>query len=263
MLLTAWIQYQANVKINAARAGIDLQKLLDDVEASLEAVPNDEAPLTTDDTDLCDADDADEEDEDVGAQSGNWDDDEEEDASDDVESDDIATKVNDDALVIDAVRELSFRRYHDLLRQLESSQQTLNKIEEHLATANPDGLDVEAMNSMKFILSRNDKAMTVFLGQYASVVDLRPMGEISVRPFQKQAKNFGAPTISDNALGSLSLTGLYKKKSTRKSSRILCEPESFVDFSKPIIEAPDFNDRVRDAKLKASSENFCFLTLLA
>jgi len=98
MLLTAWIQYQAKVKINAARAGIDLRKLLDEVEASLEAVPNDEAPLTTDDSDLCDADDADEEDEDVGAQSGNWDDDEgeddeEEDASDDVESDDIESTM--------------------------------------------------------------------------------------------------------------------------------------------------------------------------
>lgn len=98
---------------------------------------------------------------------------------------------------------MNSRRYHDLLRQLESSQQTLNKIKEHLATANPDGLDVKAMNSMKLILSRNDKAMTVFLGQSASVADLRPMGEISVRPFQKQARSFGAPTISDNALGFL------------------------------------------------------------
>jgi len=47
----------------------------------------------------------------------------------------------------------------------------LNKIKEHLATANPDDLDVAAMNLMKFISSRNDKAMTVFLGQSASVVD--------------------------------------------------------------------------------------------
>jgi len=58
---------------------------------------------------------------------------------------------------------------------------------------------------------------------------------------------------------SLSTTGLYKKKSTRKTSRILCDPEPFVDFSKPIVEAQNFSERVRDAKLKASSENFASL----
>jgi hypothetical protein len=270
-LLDMWIMHEARIKVNVINAGISLRALMEDDQADVRITVSTEADVGA----LEDIDD-----ETLEQEFGE----EHKDATildvDDSNncellacispSEPLQTDQNDCAISnksstdAEPVENLAFdsSRAQTFFSKLTALEEALSAVRRWASENDHEFFNAKTTLAGEFSKMTTNIRIALTL---EPAPDVAPLGDIQVRPFIKQANNFGNTIVTDEIVAA-SQSVLYKKKRARdpklEPNPLQLETETFSNFVKLIVNAPDFESSVEKARKDASSLDYYVLRLL-